>query len=53
MQRDTIALTNPATLMLPKRVGVAPFHWRRVAAVFAALGFAVYLAVLQQVSFSR
>ena len=53
MQRHTIAMTDPTALMLPRRVGVAPFAWRRVAAVFAALGFAVYLTVLSQLSVTR
>ncbi len=50
MHRHTIAMTDPTALMWPRRIGVAPLSWRRIAAVFAAMGFAVYLLGLLALS---
>ncbi len=53
MQRDTIAITDPTALMLPRRIGVKPFAWRRVAAVAAGLAFGLYLLVLAHLPLPR
>lgn len=53
MRRDTIAIDHPTALMWPRRVGVAPFAWKRVAAVIAATGFVFYLMGLSLLPGSR
>lgn len=53
MQRHTIAMREPPFLTLSRRLGPAGLALRRVAAVVAAMGFAIYLVALSRFSTPR